>query len=118
MKNKVIAALLALFFGWLGIHKFYLGQNFAGILYLLFCWTWIPGIIAFFDFLGLLLMSDQAFDAQYNRGFLTQTLGSVTSLESPKDKAATLFELKKLYDAGVITAEEFEQKRRKILDSL
>nr|WP_227873447.1 SHOCT domain-containing protein [Aphanothece sacrum] len=35
-----------------------------------------------------------------------------------KDKAATLLELKKLYDQGIITAEEFEEKRRKILDSI
>jgi hypothetical protein len=31
---------------------------------------------------------------------------------------ATLEELKKLYDAEIITAEEYEEKRRKILDSL
>jgi TM2 domain-containing membrane protein YozV len=50
MRNRTIAALLAFFLGYLGIHKFYLGENLAGILYLLFFWTFIPGIIAFFEF--------------------------------------------------------------------
>ncbi|TRU24990.1 MAG: NINE protein [Microcystis aeruginosa Ma_SC_T_19800800_S464] len=52
MRNRTIAALLAFFLGYLGIHKFYLGENLAGILYLLFFWTFIPGIIAFFEFIG------------------------------------------------------------------
>jgi TM2 domain-containing membrane protein YozV len=67
MKNKVVAAILAVFLGGFGIHKFYLGQNFAGIMYVVFFWTGIPAIIAFFEFLGLLLMSDRAFDAQYTK---------------------------------------------------
>jgi TM2 domain-containing membrane protein YozV len=116
MKNKVVAAVLALFLGGLGIHKFYLGQNFAGIMYLLFSWTFVPGIIAFFEFLGLLLMSDRAFDAQYNQGTLQYS--NSLAMESSKDRMATLEELKKLYDAEIITAEEYEEKRRKILDSL
>lgn len=36
IKNKTLAAILALFLGGLGIHKFYLGKTAAGILYLLF----------------------------------------------------------------------------------
>lgn len=32
--NRVVAALLALFFGMLGAHKFYLGQSGMGVLYL------------------------------------------------------------------------------------
>ncbi len=47
MKSKSTAALLAFFLGGLGIHRFYLGQNGVGILYLLFCWTFIPAFIAF-----------------------------------------------------------------------
>lgn len=116
MKNKIVAALLAFFLGGLGIHKFYLGENGMGILYLLFCWTFIPGVIAFFEFLGLILMSDQAFNAKYNGllpGYVATPQGELV-----KDKAAALGELKKLYDADVITAEEFEGKRRKILDSI
>ena len=48
-KNPTSALLLALFLGGLGIHKFYLGQTGLGIVYLLFCWTYVPSIIAFFE---------------------------------------------------------------------
>ena len=48
-KSKGVAVLLALFLGGFGAHKFYLGQSGLGFLYLLFCWTLIPGIIAFFE---------------------------------------------------------------------
>ncbi|MGT2957423.1 hypothetical protein A9Q68_03960 [Streptococcus bovimastitidis] len=43
--NKVIYVLLALFLGEFGLHKFYSGKNGKGILYLIFCWTLIPGFI-------------------------------------------------------------------------
>ncbi|HKL73746.1 MAG TPA: TM2 domain-containing protein, partial [Clostridia bacterium] len=45
MKNKYIAALLAIFLGLFGVHKFYLGQKTAGIVYLIFFWTGIPEIL-------------------------------------------------------------------------
>lgn len=47
--NKVIYCVLALFLGGIGVHKFYAGQIGTGICYLLFCWTFIPGIIAFIE---------------------------------------------------------------------
>lgn len=113
MKNKIVAALLTFFFGYIGVHKFYLGENVAGILYFLFSWTFIPAIIAFFEFFILIFMSDEAFDARYNR-----VIPSTVAKQSSRDTTATLAELKKLYDSGVITAEEYEEKRRKYLDSL
>jgi TM2 domain-containing membrane protein YozV len=64
-KNRLAAALLALFLGGFGVHKFYLGQTGKGILYLVFCWTLIPAIIAFVEFIILITMSDQAFIAKY-----------------------------------------------------
>jgi len=120
MKNKIVAALLAIFFGGIGVHKFYLGQLGAGIVYLLFCWTGIPLIILCFEFLILLLMSDRDFDAKFNRGLRPSSapVFNMAHQESSRDKAATLGELKKLYEADVITAEEYEGKRRKILDSI
>lgn len=52
-KSPTTAVLLALFLGGLGIHKFYLGKAGMGILYLLFCWTYIPAVIAFFEAFGM-----------------------------------------------------------------
>lgn len=68
MKSRIAAALLAFFLGGLGIHKFYLGQTGWGIVYLLFCWTGIPAIAAFVEFIMYLVMSDDAFNAKYNAG--------------------------------------------------
>ena len=42
---------LCLLLGGLGAHKFYAGKWIMGILYLLFCWTYVPTIIALIDFL-------------------------------------------------------------------
>lgn len=65
-KSKSTAGILALLIGGLGIHKFYLGQNAMGILYLVFCWTYIPAIIAFVEGIVLLTMSDDEFNRKYN----------------------------------------------------
>ena len=60
-KSRVVAALLAFFLGGFGAHKFYLGSVGMGIVYLLFFWTFIPAIAAFFEFIILLSMSDETF---------------------------------------------------------
>jgi TM2 domain-containing membrane protein YozV len=64
-KNKTSAALFAFFLGGLGIHKFYLGQTALGILYLAFCWTFIPAIVAFVEGIVLIGMNDQDFARKY-----------------------------------------------------
>jgi|AGTN01.2.fsa_nt_gi Predicted membrane protein len=64
-KSKVAAGLLALFLGGIGVHKFYLGQVGAGIVYLLFCWTGIPAIIGFVEGIIYLTSSDENFYYRY-----------------------------------------------------
>jgi TM2 domain-containing membrane protein YozV len=64
-RSRVAAALFALLLGGLGVHKFYLGRVGQGILYLVFCWTFIPAIIGFIEGLVYLTMSDQDFYAKY-----------------------------------------------------
>ncbi len=67
-KNRIVAAIFALFLGAFGAHKFYLGQIGSGVLYLLFCWTCIPFLISFCEGLILLGMSDEKFAKKYYRG--------------------------------------------------
>ncbi|BBG30716.1 MULTISPECIES: TM2 domain-containing protein [Zymobacter] len=66
-KSKVVAGILAIFLGAFGIHRFYLGNIGLGILYLLFFWTGIPGIVAFIEGLVFLCGDEQKFNAKYNR---------------------------------------------------
>lgn len=49
--NKIVYLILAFFLGGIGIHKFYAGKIGTGILFLLFCWTGIPALIAFIEFI-------------------------------------------------------------------
>lgn len=66
-RERWIAVLLAVFFGWFGAHKFYLGQPWWGLAYLLFSETGVPALIGFFEGLYyLLLMTSDDFDKEYN----------------------------------------------------
>lgn len=65
MKNKTTAALLAIFLGGIGGHKFYLGKPIQGIIYLIFCWTWIPLTVGLIEGIMYLAMSEQAFQEKY-----------------------------------------------------
>lgn len=43
--SKITYVILAFFLGGLGLHKFYTKRKGLGFLFLLFCWTGIPGVI-------------------------------------------------------------------------
>ncbi|MGX9418223.1 TM2 domain-containing protein [Vibrio sp. RC27] len=63
-RNKIIAAVIAFFFGGIGAHRFYLGQK-RSLIYLVFFWTCIPGIIAFFESIVFLFTSKEKWNAKY-----------------------------------------------------
>ena len=65
-KSKVVAGILALMLGGLGVHHFYLGNATLGVVYLLFCWTLIPALVSFIEAIVFLTMSDESFDRKYN----------------------------------------------------
>ena len=67
MKSKKITSVLALVFGGIGIHRFYLGQTAKGVFSILFCWTYIPIIIGVIDFFIFHLMGQEFFDFKYNQ---------------------------------------------------
>ena len=65
MKSKVTTGVLALLLGGLGIHKFYLGKIGMGILYIVFCWTFIPAVMAFIEGILYLTSSDEQFQLKH-----------------------------------------------------
>jgi tetratricopeptide (TPR) repeat protein len=66
MKDKNVAGILALFLGWLGFHRFYLGQTGLGIVYLIFCWFPLMWLIALIDAISLFAMAQDKFEMKYN----------------------------------------------------
>ena len=65
-KSKTTAALLAIFLGSFGLHKFYLGQVVWGLLYLFLFWSSISMILGFIEGIYYLTMSDKDFAAKYS----------------------------------------------------
>lgn len=144
-KNKYVAAALALFFGTFGLHKFYLGRTFHGVLYIFF--MWISWLLAMVDAIRLLTMNDADFDIQYNLNQDSKMLHKEKvllerekiQLERLRIKAQRLAQEKKLnpkkkvtditgeqaddlaawhdlYEKGIIDKIEYEEKRKIILD--
>ena len=75
MKSRITAALLAFFFGGVGLHRFYLGQTGLGIFILAFLFMtarfyglgfFLMGFIGLIDAIAFLAMSDETFDRKYN----------------------------------------------------
>lgn len=68
-RTKIAAALLALFLGVAGAHKFYLGNAKMGIIYILISLTAVglivTMILGIYDFILLLTMSDADFTMKY-----------------------------------------------------
>lgn len=83
MKSKSTAGLLALFLGGLGIHKFYLGKGGWGILYLLFCWTFIPLVVSFIEAILLFTQSEDTFNAKYNLAYMAATRMAAPLVSQP-----------------------------------
>lgn len=67
-KNKLATALLAIFLGTFGAHKFYLGgpnETKRGLVYLAFFWTAIPAIVGFIEGILFLLMPEEKFQERF-----------------------------------------------------
>ena len=63
--DKTALVLITMFLGGFGGHKFYLRKYGQGVLYALFFWTLIPGIIATVEWIIYLTKSQTELDARY-----------------------------------------------------
>lgn len=64
IKSKIVAGVLGILLGGLGIHKFYLGKVGLGIVYILFCWTGIPELVGFIEGIVYLCSDDHNFQVK------------------------------------------------------
>ena len=125
MKSKTTAVLLALFLGGIGGHKFYLDRPSQGILYLLFCWTFIPAIIALLEAIVYATMSEVAFNEKYNPKFavaaapqpVVVNVQSSAVANAGASMAQQLKELHELKLQGALSEAEFEQQKQRLLSS-
>lgn len=142
VKDKTTAAILAFFLGGIGVHKFYLNQTGAGVIYLLFCWTGFPALIAFAEFIYFLVMSPAEFDRRYNQQMLPYqqpiaqlpapqqmaqniTVNIPTQGDQPlatgsgqQDIVARLERLNELRLSGVLEEHEFQAQKRRLLETV
>lgn len=65
-RSRSTAAVIAILFGGIGIHKFYLGKPVQGLFYMLFSWTFIPMILGIIEGFIYLSMSDRSFESKYS----------------------------------------------------
>lgn len=130
-KEKIVTALLALFAGSFGAHHFYLGNKKLGIFYLLFCWTFLPGFIAFIEGVLFLVMDDEEFDYKYNFRYEADREDQQRAKKSyasrrkiPKDmeenvgKISIADEIEKLHTLmvkGIISEHEFAERKDRLL---
>ena len=136
-----IVLLLHIFFGYFGVHRFYIGKIGSGVGTLIcFFTSWIllfiPSLIWWFIDL-ILILTAQLKDmegreipysrtpgASQNPTYTATATTEVSSSESnpsgvkfDKKVAEELRELSSLKDEGVITEKEFNKKKRELLDS-
>ncbi len=109
MKSKTTAGILAIFLWWLWIHKFYLGQTVAWIIYLLFCWTWIPSIIWIIEWIIILTHSDDRRNEKYNSEWVKENI---------QKKYDELLKLDELKEKWYITAEEYKEKVKTVKEEI
>ncbi|MGB6411609.1 MAG: NINE protein [Candidatus Deferrimicrobiaceae bacterium] len=67
ISRRVAAAIFAILLGSFGVHRFFLGQIGWGILYVLFCWTFIPAVAGLIEGILYLTMSEEEFETKYAR---------------------------------------------------
>jgi TM2 domain-containing membrane protein YozV len=67
-EHKLTTALLALFLGSFGAHKFYLRKPIWGLTYMAFWWTGIPCVVSIIESITYGTMSDARWKEKYSPG--------------------------------------------------
>ena len=128
-REWVIALLLCFFFGWLGVHRFYVGKIGTGLL-LMFSSAILIGF--FWAFIDLIMIACAAFRDKEGRKIdysssagvsnVSHTVVDTSAGNSSSDKkfdvhvATELKELSSLKKEGILTEAEFNKKKKQLLN--
>lgn len=93
-KSVITAFFLALFFGGVGAHLFYLRKYVRGVIYLLFSWTFIPVLLGWIDILFLKKWTDQLNDRIEMKSTQNKVLMQEHTVEKENDLSEVLQEVK------------------------
>lgn len=111
-KSKMTAMLLSIFLGGLGIDRFYLGYTGLGVLKLLTAGCF--GILYLIDIIYICTGNLKPADgSEY-----VDDLGGkpVNTTKNNLSTADTIMKYKELLDAGVLTQDEFDMKKKELLN--
>ena len=118
-KDSTVGVLLSLFLGGLGIHEFYLGNTGGGILMLVFVWTFIPVIIAFFQCFTMggrvAQINDQLASKILSNLQANQTATPLEKIGDADSINSELVKINAMLANGSITNEEYAALRKKAL---
>lgn len=108
-RNRIVAGLLALFLGTMGIHKFYTKKNIFGMFYLLFCWTFVPFLISIVEAIRFFVLDKEKFDRLYNQHIEPNIKSDETNntLNTEKLGEDLIYEKRNIDN---ISHDEFEEK--------
>ena len=117
-KSKQTALILSIF----GLHYFYLNKIGLGILYWFTGFGWLIWWIA--DIIRFATMSEEEFNAKYNTPYSAFVAKPIENTNNNtnivnvgnQDNAAQLKTYNELYEKGVLTEEEFNAKKKQLLN--
>jgi TM2 domain-containing membrane protein YozV len=101
-RRKEVAIILAVFMGWMGAHKFYLGKWGAGVAYAVLAFSMIPLFLSAIDIIRLAMMDKTEFDWKYNTiPFMTPRKEDVSRREEKRKGDWKVERTRKYFDEGV-----------------